>query len=332
VTRLAVSSGELGAFYDERYAGTYMKSHPLLEERRVRDILDRFHMAPQTILDYGCGRGSWLPLLAELFPGSEIAGVDVSQSALVKARRDFPACSFYHSEGRRAPLASGSFDLIFSYHVLEHVYDLEDAVADLARLARPGGYLCIMLPCANKNSFEERIARLIEGGVEPSIDGRTRFFFDDAGHIRRPTSVELVELFTQHGVLVREESFAGHFWGAVEWLSRAGTESIRELFDPRRGRTTTGRAGLFGLRMTFLALSVVMRLHSTRLPARRALKGSLSVRKRMVLAAAAPLRLFAWPVGRSLGGLAWLEWRRRRTLPNGSALYLVLQKGAPSQS
>jgi SAM-dependent methyltransferase len=332
VTRLEVSSGELSAFYDERYAGTYMKSHPLLEERRVRDILDRLHVAPQTILDYGCGRGSWLPLLSELFPASEIAGVDVSQRALEKARRDFPACSFYLSEGGRAPLGSGSFDLIFSYHVLEHVYDLEDAVADLARLARPGGYLCIMLPCANKNSFEERVVRLIEGGVEPSIDGRRRFFFDDAGHIRRPTSVELVELFSRHDVLVREESFAGQFWGAVEWLSGAGTESIRELFDPRRGRTTTGRVSLVGLRMIFLALSVVMRMNSMRRPARRALTGGLSARKRLLLAVAAPLKLLAWPVGKSLGGLAWWEWRRCRTLPNGSAMYLVLQKRVPSRS
>jgi SAM-dependent methyltransferase len=320
------SRAALAEFYDERYAGSYMESHPRLDTKRVRDVLERVPLVPRTILDYGCGRGAWIPLLAEIFPEAAIVGLDISVHALERARVAFPEREFHLLEGNAAPLTSASFDLVFSYHVLEHVYDLEATVADMARLVRPGGSLVVMLPCANERSLEERIVRLIEGGVEPSHDGFSRFFFDDPGHFRRPTSAQLVRLFAEHQVATEEELFAGQLWGAVEWLTEAGPDAIRELCDPALARSPSARALLSALRSVLLGLSFFTRIATTKGVMRRAWADTTPAAQRVQLAAAAPMKPLAVPIAWGLRKVAWREWRRNQRDANGSAMYLLLRK------
>lgn len=45
--------------------------------------------------------------------------------------------------------ADGSMDFVFSSHVLEHMADMEAALADWCRVLKPGGYLCLYVPSAN---------------------------------------------------------------------------------------------------------------------------------------------------------------------------------------
>jgi SAM-dependent methyltransferase len=332
VTRLEVSEGDLASFYDARYRDSYMETHPPLEELRVRDLLTRIGRPPREILDYGCGRGGWTPFLVGLFPDAEIVGVDISSRALERAREQFPNQSFRLIENGAAPVTNESFDLVFSYHVLEHVFDLERAVADMARATRPGGHICVMVPCANKGSLEERVVRSVRDGRERSPDGMSRFFFDDAGHIRRPTSDELVAAFECHGVAPVEQLFAGRLWGAVEWLTSAGADSVKELFDPGRARTRRDATKLLALRWAFLPLAGLARVEQAQSPLRRGLAGDLPARRRGLLAAAAPLKLLAVPTGILLRSLAQVEWRQRGHRPDGSALYLLLRKEAGQTS
>jgi SAM-dependent methyltransferase len=326
VTRLEVTSGDLADFYDARYEDSYMETHPPLEEWRARDLLARMPATARTILDYGCGQGGWIPFLSEIFPSAGIVGVDISRRALEKARERFPASSFRLIEGGAANVTNEAFDLVFSYHVLEHVSNLEETVADMARAVRRSGYLCVMVPCANEGSFEERVVRSVRDGLEPSVDGMSRFFFDDAGHIRRPTSAELLASFERHGVAAVEQMFAGQRWGAVEWLTAAGPDSVKELFDPGRARTRRDAAKLVTLRWVFLLLASLARVERVRSPLRTALTGDLPAARRALLAAAAALKLLAVPTTRALRSRARVEWSRNSHRPNGSALYLLLRK------
>jgi SAM-dependent methyltransferase len=325
MTRLAVGRAGLTAFYDQRYSGNYMATHALLEVRRVRETLAAVPHEPETILDYGCGRGAWMPVLDETFPGAHLVGVDISERAVGRAREDFPTAAYAVVKDDICPLPDGSVDLLFSYHVLEHVRDLDATVADMARLVRPGGTLCIMLPCANEGSFEEKIVRRLAGGVETSMYGERRFFFDDAGHLRRPTSDELLLLFADHGVVPAGAFFAGHFFGAIEWLAVAGRESIRELFDARRAPEPRTRLRLTAWRSAVSLLSIAVRVDAARIELRTA-RREARPRRRVALATAWALRPPAAAVAGALRAAAWSEWRRRRRDSRGSGMYLILTR------
>ncbi len=96
------------------------------------------------ILDAGCGTGGTLRALAELAPA---VGVDVHPRALVLARRRC-AGPLVRGDVARLPFADGSFDAVVSVDVLYHrrVEDDTRALAELARVCRPGGTLVLWLP------------------------------------------------------------------------------------------------------------------------------------------------------------------------------------------
>jgi SAM-dependent methyltransferase len=115
---------------------------PLLRERIEEAI--RAHApagaAPRRVLDVGCGRQPFRPLLAS--PTSTYVGLDVQQS---------PECTVDVVAAVDGPLpadllALAPFDFILCTEVLEHVADWKAAFVNLARLLRAGGKVLITCP------------------------------------------------------------------------------------------------------------------------------------------------------------------------------------------
>ncbi len=113
-------------------------------------LLERFLPPgnPRTILDAGCGTGGMLPHLSHY---GSIAGVDLSPNALEYARRRTPG-HLARASVSRLPFAGGTFDLVTSFDVIYHqaVSDDEQALAETARVIRPGGHLLIRVPAFNR--------------------------------------------------------------------------------------------------------------------------------------------------------------------------------------
>jgi SAM-dependent methyltransferase len=94
------------------------------------------------ILDVGCGTG----VTGLSFAGDgRVFGVDSSALAVDFARqRGLERIA--QSVGEGLPFLSGQFDLITSSDVLEHIEDDEAVLREMARVARPGGLLVIVVP------------------------------------------------------------------------------------------------------------------------------------------------------------------------------------------
>ncbi len=116
-----------------------------IEQRRLRAIARMVSAGPQhRILEVGCGGGHVL----QMFPESELVGVDVSSRMLAKARRNLAGyrVQLLKGELRELDLSPGSFDRVICTEVLEHVDDPEEILLRIRGLIRPGGRVVITFP------------------------------------------------------------------------------------------------------------------------------------------------------------------------------------------
>jgi RimJ/RimL family protein N-acetyltransferase len=105
--------------------------------------------AGQTALDAGCGTGRALPhLRAAVGPDGTVLGVDLTPEMLATARRHgrHRHALLAMADARRLPLRAGAVDGAFAAALLPHVPDPGRALADLARVVRPGGQLALFHP------------------------------------------------------------------------------------------------------------------------------------------------------------------------------------------
>jgi len=98
--------------------------------------------ASPEILDAGCGTGR---NLAEFGTLGVASGVDPSPEAIGFCRRRGLE-NVFQAGLEQLPFPDGRFDLMLATDVIEHIDDDRRALAELHRVARPGGQLLITVP------------------------------------------------------------------------------------------------------------------------------------------------------------------------------------------
>jgi len=143
--RLDAQERALPAGYAE-WAEMYDGPNPLIEteELVVRPILERVAEPGVQALDAACGTGRHAAYLHDR--GCTVTGVDQSLEMLAVARNKLPEVHFEQGDIEQLAFADGSFDLAVIALALCHLADPTAAVAELARVLRPGGTLVIADP------------------------------------------------------------------------------------------------------------------------------------------------------------------------------------------
>ncbi|HEY7358589.1 MAG TPA: methyltransferase domain-containing protein [Ktedonobacterales bacterium] len=107
--------------------------------------------AGKRLLDVGCGLGDDVRALAQIVGVTGAAvGIDNSRTMIETATRnsagaDFPG-SFQQGDIHRLPFADASFDGCRAERVLIHSDDPAQALAEMARVVRPGGMVVVIEP------------------------------------------------------------------------------------------------------------------------------------------------------------------------------------------
>jgi ubiquinone/menaquinone biosynthesis C-methylase UbiE len=122
-------------------------------------IADEGLKAPAAILDIGCGAGTYVRSLAKL--GYRAVGLDYSLPSLQRAvAADQPKAGKYiAAEAYHLPFRNESFDMVISMGVLQVLTNPEEALGEMVRVLRPGGWLLIEF--LNKHEVASKILRLV---------------------------------------------------------------------------------------------------------------------------------------------------------------------------
>jgi len=124
-----------------------MGRHP--EIRRVRrTAMEALHPVPGLqLLDAGSGAGDVARVLAaEVGTGGEVIALDYSAATIAAAVEHHDGSNVRYMTGdvSAMTLATDSVDGVWCERVLQHVDDADIAIAELIRVTRPGGRVCLI--------------------------------------------------------------------------------------------------------------------------------------------------------------------------------------------
>lgn len=120
------------------------------QERRMTLIRRFVSLENQSILDVGCGLGMYVRAFRRFSP--DVHGADIDPEKIAEASRELPNLCVASAE--ELPYPTGTFDVVLSHEVIEHVAADRQAVAEAVRVLRhpepdggkPGGRLIIFAP------------------------------------------------------------------------------------------------------------------------------------------------------------------------------------------
>jgi len=181
--------------------------HGQLVEPRQKMLCEALSQVPlgARVLDSGCGHGGFTAFLSQL--GYDAVGIDISGTAIGFARQHYQGMRFeVASLDDGLPFENEAFDAVWCTEVLEHLFDVQVALAEINRVLRPHGTLVLTTP------YHGLLKNLAIALL--SFDRH----FDPCGpHIRFFTRRTLARCLSKGGFAVERWTGVGRFWPL--WMS-----------------------------------------------------------------------------------------------------------------
>lgn len=146
---------------------------------QIGRLLDLIPPLPgAAILDVGCGTGVALfEAIRRLGPPRLAVGIDASPEMVRRAQAKAAALGiparFLAAPAERLPFPSASFDVVISNSALHWFADRAGAVAEMARVLRPGGHLLLVAAvqpcCAEWLALLDAVGRRVLGRPQPAV-------------------------------------------------------------------------------------------------------------------------------------------------------------------
>jgi SAM-dependent methyltransferase len=126
-------------------------------------VADRTRIGAGTaVLDVGCGSGGFCELAAAR--GARVHGLDADAGEIERARRRVPAGDFRVGLMEDLPWPDDRFDVVTGFNAFQYALDVDVALAEARRVARPGAPIAI---CKWGRPQDNELFALLGGGSAP---------------------------------------------------------------------------------------------------------------------------------------------------------------------
>lgn len=108
------------------------------------------------ILEIGCGIGTVVFELSQ--QGYDVTGTDISQVAIEYGRAKYQGIRLEALPAEELPFDAGTFDVVLSFDLFEHIARIDRHVAEVQRVLKCGGYYLFQTPNKLSNVVAETLA------------------------------------------------------------------------------------------------------------------------------------------------------------------------------
>jgi SAM-dependent methyltransferase len=211
----------------------YYRSAKILKRLEWDDVAVRGR-----VLDAGCGSGGIAVSFAEecdLAVGLDIKNKFGDSGRKLAKERGISNAVFLQADGTSLPFAEGSFELVLSHSVIEHVDSAVRYLAECHRVLRPGGVLFLQTPpylsFAGAHLSRLKIPIPIHLLLPRSWAFRLNFYIarKRPSWLKEPRESNTFKLMAERGETKEDDLIQRVTVAAVhEWLSKVGFEILRE--------------------------------------------------------------------------------------------------------
>ena len=171
----------IARYWNTRIHDLEMTTHPVGTRAFFDDLddyrFDKLHYLPRLVdfggfagkrlLEVGCGIGTDLVRFAR--GGAKVTGVDLSETAIDLARRNFAlheveADALQVANGEALPFADDTFDVVYGHGVLQYTADAARLVREAHRVLKPGGQAMFMV--YNRVSWLNALSKVMRVDLE----------------------------------------------------------------------------------------------------------------------------------------------------------------------
>ena len=168
-------------YWNHRIHDLEMTDHPVGTKAFFDDLddyrFDKLHYLPkvvdfsafrgQRLLEVGCGIGTDLVRFAK--GGARVTGVDLAQTAIDLARKNFELNDVVAEElrvanGEALPYADAAFDAVYGHGVIQYTANAPQLIREMHRVLKPGGTGIFMV--YNRVSWLNAMSKVMKVALE----------------------------------------------------------------------------------------------------------------------------------------------------------------------
>ena len=98
------------------------------------------------VLECGFGEGNLIQLMEAWFPSISLWGLDIDHRVMYQAQQTLHRATLLQASAESLPFPDGTFNLLISFHMIEHLPNPEKFLAEAYRVLAEGGFLVLATP------------------------------------------------------------------------------------------------------------------------------------------------------------------------------------------
>lgn len=133
-------------------------------------------IAPEKIVDLGCGGGRNAGELIKKYPDSKVTAIDYSELSVEKATEynkaaiDAGRCTVEQGDVSNLNLEEGAYDLATAFETIYFWPGLEKCFSEVAKVLKPGGYFMICNESDGLDAASLKFEQIIDGMKTHTIE------------------------------------------------------------------------------------------------------------------------------------------------------------------